>query len=132
MFEEGEGMGVWGVGNFDSNQAVDYLALDVQRPLLAKIAHVMANPSLAEADERSSFEMMAAVEVLNLLYEHVGGTPPQPQEVALWKEQYLRIWDGYIDQLSTDKDYKWRRRAVILASFERMERIAFGYHGGQT
>ncbi|WP_430332977.1 hypothetical protein [Rhodococcus sp. ACT016] len=41
-----------------------------------------------------------------------------------WRDRYLRVWDGYIDELEPNDDYKIDRRAVLVGTFERAIAVA--------
>jgi hypothetical protein len=49
---------------------------------------------------------------------------PSTEKVGKWKQAYLARWDGYIDALEPDPDYKKKRRDVIAETFDRLERLA--------
>src|SRR5690606_2174139 len=78
---EGCSMGAWGNGNFEQDGALDFVWREVQQPLLQKVRTVVEEPVLAEADEPDSGPIVAAVEILSLLSEHVNAAPPKPDEV---------------------------------------------------
>jgi hypothetical protein len=121
-------MGVWGAGNFEADGALDYLGMALVGPLVRKMRSVVANPSLAEGDERTSAEIMVAVEILCLLCEQCDAVPPSPEEVEEAETAYLSSWDGYIDKLRPDPDYKRDRRQVISSTFRRLHALATIWH----
>lgn len=121
-------VGVWGASNFEGDGALDYLAKAIVEPLIAKIASVLAEPSLAEPDEPSAAEIMVAVEVLCLLCKHCGAVPPKPELIREASEVYLRVWDGYIDKLMPKPDYKRERREVIKSTWQRLHQLAQDWH----
>ena len=59
------------------------------------------------------------------------GVPP-PETVAEWKQKYLAIWEACIDGLSPEPNYKRQRREVLVATFERVERLARGRYEGKS
>jgi hypothetical protein len=116
-----------GPDTLDSDYACDYLYLEVMAPLIEQLQIIVDDPSAAEPDDSISEKVMVAVDVLSLLIEHLGALPPKLELVEQCAEAYLRVWDGYIEELhptwSTDaewEEYKQARRAVILRSFERL------------
>jgi hypothetical protein len=129
-------MGTWGPGNFENDCAAEYLQ-DLCRPMVAQIEAAAANPSSIEPDEYDSDIMMANVEILACLSEHLGRytrgkipdflypiVVPSPETIMEWKRVYLEVWDEYIDQLKPKPEYKRKRRKVIVDSFDRLERVS--------
>jgi hypothetical protein len=121
-------MGVWGVGNFQSDAALDYLGTDIVDPLVAKLQEVVDNPRRAEPDERTSAEVMVAVEVLCALCERCRAVPPEPGLVEECRAAYLRVWDGYIDKLDPSPEFKEERRRVIESSFAELAKLSGDWH----
>jgi hypothetical protein len=120
-------MGTWEAGNFDNDEALDYVA-EIQAPLLHQLEHIIADPHLAEPDEPTSARVMAAAEILAILCEQCNAVPPKPDIVTQCQEAYLPVWDGYIDRLEPDPEYKLERRKVIQATFERLLNLARQWH----
>jgi hypothetical protein len=132
-------MGVWGPGNFENDYAADHL-FSVCGPLLNQIEEAMNDPSSLAPDEDDSYIVMANLEILACVAEHLGryqhgliqdflypDVLPSPETVADWKQKFLLIWDAgeTLDQMS-DSDKK--RRAVIVETFDRVERLARRQH----
>ncbi|MBD2766876.1 DUF4259 domain-containing protein [Hymenobacter sp. BT664] len=111
-------MGTWGSGNFDSDDALDYLS-DIANPLVEKLMEVVENPELADADEESN-HCMAAVEILTMLSQYYSDTRLNPQFVADCRRTVLTQWDETIDELDPDPDYKVARRQVMEQSFDKL------------
>src|SRR5262245_10416606 len=110
---------------------MDYLGLEVVGPLVAKLREVLDDPSLAEPDDPAADEVPVAADVLCVLCEAFDAAPPEPALVEACAGTYLRVWDGYIDQLRPERTlqaeweaYKRDRRGVIRASFERLLGLA--------
>jgi predicted secreted protein len=120
-------MGTWSTGNFQNDQALDYLG-EVMDSLVEKLEKVVKNPILAEADEPSNFEVMAAVEIITVLCENLNAVPPQPALVSKCQETFLTSWEKSIDALVRKSGFKEERRAVIVASFETLKGIAQEWH----
>ena len=87
-----------------------------------------ADPVLAEADEPESGPIMAAVEVLALLAEQVNAAPPRPDEVATWKATFLGSWDRTASDVYFKPEDITARRAVIVSTFDRLQRLAEEFH----
>jgi hypothetical protein len=121
-------MGAWGNSNFEQDGALDFVWREIQQPLIRKVRSVVEKPVLAEADEPTSGPIVAAVEILALLAEHIKAAPPRPDEVALWKMAFLKAWDR------TAADVIWRqedviqRRSIIAATFDRLAGLSVRFH----
>src|SRR5215813_171087 len=113
-------MGTWGIGNFESDTAAEYL-IGLSKQLVEQIRTTVAQPELMEPDEPESDVMMANVEILAVLGSNIGRTQSDPigdmifpfpfppaSEVEQWKSKYLAVWDGYIDKLAGG-DFKVKR-----------------------
>ena len=124
-------MGTWGAGNFENDDAAEYF-IGLCRPLVGQIRNTVAQTALMQPDEPDSDMMMANVEILAVLGSNIGKTNneeigrlifpfplPASEEVQRWKDEYLKVWDGYIDKLASG-DYKVRRRRVIVDTFDRL------------
>ena len=129
-------MGTWGPGNFENDTAAEHL-IELCKPLVQQITQAAASPELMQPDEPDSDIMLANIEILSALAESIGRHEtgwvgdtvfpfpfPAVEEIEQWKLEYLRVWDGYIDGLVPSDDYKRRRRDVIVATFERLQRAA--------
>lgn len=117
-------MGTWGPGNFANDTAADHLSL-ITAKLRDDIAAAIAGaPDLIEPDEWGGATVPCNVELLALIAEQpwVGTVLPDAATVQAWKETYLRTWDGYIDRLSPNPEWKQERRAVLVATFDRLLR----------
>jgi hypothetical protein len=85
----------------------------------------MINPSDLEPDEYWGCAVPCNVEILSLFRSKkwCGATVPDPSVVEGWKTTYMKVWDGYIDQLAPDpkgSDYRRRRRAVLVKTFDEL------------
>src|SRR5262249_10270322 len=87
----------------------------------------------------------ANLEIIACLSEHLGRHErgeiqdylypcvlPPPETVAEWKRKYLQVWDDGIDGMDPDPDYKKQRREVLVATFDRGERLARGRYEGKA
>ncbi|MEU8899140.1 DUF4259 domain-containing protein [Nocardia sp. NPDC048505] len=121
-------MGVWGPGNFDSDTAADGLGELTDR-LIADIAEQFQDPTddtPLEPDEWGGDMVPAWLEILVQIAEpaRVGASFPAAAQLGEWRDRYLRVWDGHIDELGPDEDFKTRRRAVLTATFDRAVALA--------
>jgi hypothetical protein len=121
-------MGVWGAGNFQQDNALDFLWREVQLPLVRQIEKVLPDPACAQADDPDSGPIMAAVEVLAVLAEQVNAVPPKPEEVTQWRDVFLPAWDRTSDDVYFRIEDVAARRQVILATFERLQALATKWH----
>jgi hypothetical protein len=111
-------MGVWGTGNLDSDGALDNFH-DLVSPLVEQLAEVVANPTLAEADELSDW-YMATVEVLSVLSQHFTIPDLTAQLVVSCRDTMLAQWESTIDELDPKPDYKAGRLVVMQQTFEKL------------
>lgn len=129
-------MGTWGPGNFENDCAADHL-FEVCGPLLDQIKAAMEDPEAIEPGEYDSDIVVANLEIIACLTEHLGRYErgpiqdilypcvlPAAETIAGWKKTYLAVWDESIDGLAPDPDYKKQRREVIIDTFDRVERLA--------
>jgi hypothetical protein len=121
-------MGSWGNGNFEQDGVLDFVWREVQQPLLRKIQMMVEKPANAEADEPESGSIVAAVEILALLSEHVNAAPPKPVEVANWKQTFLDAWDRTASDVYAEQEDVIERRSVIAGTFDRLIASAVKFH----
>jgi hypothetical protein len=128
-------LGTWGPGNFENDGAAEHL-LEVCQPLLDQIEEAMKDPSSLEPDAYLSDIVLANLEIIACLSEHLGrylrgpvydvlypDILPPPDTVASWRQTYLAVWDASIDRVAPTPDHKRDRRAVIVETFDRVERL---------
>ncbi|OYD60879.1 DUF4259 domain-containing protein [Rhodococcus sp. OK302] len=118
-------MGVWGSGNFDSDTVADGLGMLTGR-IVDDITAEFEDDSSLEPDEWGGEMVPAWLEILTEIAEtrRVGVSFPSTTVLIDWRDRYLRVWDGYIDELEPDDDYKVERRAVLVRTFERAVAVA--------
>ncbi|MEC7521718.1 MAG: DUF4259 domain-containing protein [Myxococcota bacterium] len=127
-------MGVWGPGNLEEDTAEEHLNWLLQ-PLLQQIAETAGNPTAMEPDEYDSVAMMCNIEIIACLAEGIGTNAdegrlhlpvamPSVQTVRTWRSAYLEVWDDHIVKLGASDQHREQRRAVIVRTFERLERVA--------
>jgi Domain of unknown function (DUF4259) len=112
-------MGTWAAGNFDNDAALDH-AQQVAEWLMDQVEATLASEHGMEPDERDSARMMAGIELLWLIGQHVRLSLPTAETVAYWRDEYLAVWDRHIDGLTPVPGFKEERRAVIVESFDRL------------
>ncbi|MFB7719905.1 DUF4259 domain-containing protein [Nocardia sp. NPDC056100] len=121
-------MGVWGPGNFDSDTAADGLG-ELTDHIIGNIAEQFQDPSddtALEPDEWGGDMVPAWLEILVQLVEpaRVGANIPSVAVLSEWRERYLRVWDGYIDELGPSEEFKAQRRAVLTGTFDKAIALA--------
>jgi hypothetical protein len=114
-------MGTWSYGNFDDDTSADHLSIMTGR-LVEEITKAMAEPHTLEPDEYWGCAVPCNIEILNLFARQgwVGLVLPKPAVAAQWRTTYLAVWDGAIDQLAPESDYKAKRRAVLVRTFDEL------------
>jgi hypothetical protein len=130
---EGQGgwrpMGTWGSGNFDSDDAVDYLS-EVIRGFVDTVEQLFAQ-GRASLDDQGEGRLMPTVEMISVLCDWCRGAsairvvaPPRPGVVWRWKQRYLEIYDEQIDDLLPSEGFAPERRAHIVRTFDRLGVLA--------
>ena len=112
-------MGTWGSGNFDNDHALDYLA-QLCDPLVQKLADIVDNPSLAEADEDGWIECLVAVEVLISVSKQYVSEELSPELITACRDTLLAEWLASVDELDPTPDYKTGKQLIIQQSFEKL------------
>ncbi len=125
-------MGTWGPGNFDSDDAVDYLS-EVIRGFVDTVEQLFTQRR-ASLDDQGEGRLMPTVEMIGVLCDWCQGgppairvvTPPRPRVIRRWKQQYLEIYDEQIDGLLLPgkEGFGPERRAHIVRTFDRLELLA--------
>lgn len=112
-------MGTWGKGNFENDSALDWIGDALSDPVIAEIEQ-----DLNDHDESTGEIIMAVVETLAVLCEHLPVHSPAPNVVEKWRTDYLASWHQYIDELSPKPGHKEARLKVIESTFHRLAAIA--------
>jgi hypothetical protein len=117
-------MGTWGPANFSSDSALDWLG-EFVAALVAEISEGIADryPSTV-----CDHPLAAKIEVLTLLCEQSHAVPPEPEEVAAWREAYLQRWEAHIDSYDPNPEYRAKRREVLDSTFARLAAVADRWH----
>lgn len=118
-------MGTWGAGNFDDDTAADHLSI-VTGKLVEEIEAAMADAKTIEPDEYWGVAVPCNLELLHLIAKrgYVGCMLPPASTLSEWKTAYMRVWEGYIDQLEPAPDFKKQRKRVLLQTFNNLIRLA--------
>ncbi|GAB2636382.1 DUF4259 domain-containing protein [Prescottella soli] len=119
-------MGTWGSDNFADDTAADHLS-DLTGRLVDEVAKAMSgDPVEIEPDEYWGVAVPCNLELLHLIAQqhYVGVTLPDPGTIAGWKDRFLAVWDGAIDGLEPEPDYKVRRREVLVRTFDQLAELA--------
>lgn len=119
-------MGTWGSGNFENDGALDYVGSIIDE-LSARIETCLADEESVALDEEGEAVVVPSVQIIALLCEHCKAAPPEADVVARWKEEYLAVFDEQIDHLDPVVGFKERRREVILATFDHLEKEATNF-----
>ncbi|HEV2236142.1 MAG TPA: DUF4259 domain-containing protein [Ktedonobacterales bacterium] len=112
-------MGTWGPGNFENDAALDFVGDEIDRHVRA-IYEVFADHQRFRLDEDAEGEVLPRIAILSFLCEHCGGILAKDVDAVAWKARYLEMYDGMIDEMAPDADYKEQRRAVIVATFDKL------------
>jgi hypothetical protein len=119
-------MGTWGAGNFDSDNALDYMS-EVEEELIDKIEARLADEEGFDISEDGDGVVMPTLEMLSVLHEHCRLGLPEVDTVRDWKERYLAFFDDQIDGYDPQPGYKEARRTMIEATFMKLEAQAWDY-----
>lgn len=113
-------MGTWGSGNLANDYALDELGDRSAKFIKTMMARARKKAS-READEWDHTTLFVEFEMLFALAERKLFTTGYPAraEVEALAQKFIVGWDAYIDELGATDDYKERRRATILETFER-------------
>ncbi|MFJ7492370.1 DUF4259 domain-containing protein [Streptomyces sp. NPDC097727] len=115
-------MGTWGSGNFDDDTAADHLS-GITGRLVSEIEEAMAgDPVGLEPDDYWGVAVPCNVELLCLIAEqhYVGATVPAAAVAERWKRTFMDVWERAIDGLEPEPEYKERRRAELIRTFDRL------------
>ena len=116
-------MGVWGVGNFENDEAMDY-AQELAEQMVSQIEETVASEHGMEPDEPDGFRLMCNVELLCLIGQHAGLSFPESAIVEGWKASFLDVWEKFIDGLDPKPGFKEERQAMITQTFDRLIKLS--------
>jgi hypothetical protein len=116
-------MGTWGTGNFESDSALDVLALRMNA-MIERVREVFSYTSLNSLyDAYGESDIIANVDILGTLFESYRIYPDlELQEVRQWKADYLDTYDRVIKIYANAEpmDFIAERREVVSATFDRV------------
>lgn len=130
-------MGIWGPGNFDNNDSLNYIQQETNR-LISTIEAIFADEERFHLDEEAEAILIPSVALLSLLCKNCRAIIPKSLDILAWKDQYLLMYDHEIvdweDQylqmcdrdvayeftLRLPENYAYQRRAVIAATFDKL------------
>jgi hypothetical protein len=115
-------MSIWGVDNFDSDFAGDYLG-EIVHKIIETIKDCLHKPD-RDAYICGEARLMPGVDILVTLakaYPREVISILEDEPVAEWRRQYLRIFDEQSDNWLDDE--KPERRAVIDETFSKLQSI---------
>ncbi len=114
-------MGIWGEGNFDSDQAYNTLGHLFQH-IVSQIRVCFTFDSQESLyDDLGERQIMANIDILCTLCEHYETVLDlKLEEATKWKKDYLDTFDRTIDEYRPKPGFKEGRREVIAATFDRL------------
>ena len=118
-------MAIKGTGNFDNDGARatrDNLIEEITDGIQTCLTY---NNDVSEGGEQ---EFMPLVEILSVLCEHCGATPPEADVVSKWRDAYLSVFDEQAGGVFTEKGFVKQRRKSIEETFRKFEAMAEKYH----
>src|SRR5260370_16194091 len=129
-------MGIWGPGNFDNNDSLNYIEQETYR-LISTIEAIFADEERFHLDGAAEAILIPSVVLLSSLCKHCQATIPKSLDIVAWKDRYLQMYDReiadwedrYLQMCGRDVAYKftrplsenyaYQRRAVIAATFDK-------------
>lgn len=128
-------MGSWGYGNFDSDGALNMLAMWMNK-IIGNIRETFALDSEDSLYERhGENHIVANVDILTTLCEHYNTFPDlELEEISKWKQDYLNTYDHlsrHVTRLDDKVDLK-QRREIIADTFDRFYRFANQFYEEET
>ncbi len=119
-------MATWGHGNFDNDDAVEYVGL-LAAKLVATITEVVGDRSRLHPGEDGEGLLMPSVELLALLCERYNAEPPKPATIRDWRKKYLAAYDRAKAPTGTARAYRPARRKAIENTFRWLLGVAMSY-----
>ena len=117
----------WTEDNFGNEGARDYLSMMTSK-LVATIKEVMGDDERLRPDEDGESLLMPSIEILALLCERCGASPPRLSVVKQWHEKYLAAFDAGIGAMDPPHGLVPNRRRVIENTFRWLESLAESYY----
>ena len=120
-------MGEWTEDNFGNEGARDYLSMMTSK-LVATVKEVISDDERLQPDEDGESLLMPSIEILALLCERCGASPPRLSVVKQWHEKYLAAFDAGINGMDPPPGLAANRRRVIENTFRWLESLAESYY----
>jgi len=119
-------MGTWGYGNFDSDAALDMLAV-WRRKILDTIreSFTLSSEDVPYSGHGDS-RIIANIDILTTLCEHYGTCPTlELEEILEWKQKYVGVYKRFIQNITRREDVEdlTKRLEVIEATFDRFYEV---------
>lgn len=111
-------MGCWGVQNFDSDAALDFVG-GISGAMTEKVENWLDDEDHDLSDGEG--EVIPAIVIIKLLTENCGVAPPKAEEIVDWRERYLACYDEQIDDFEPEDDFKIERRKILVETFKSVE-----------
>jgi hypothetical protein len=127
-------MRVWGPGNFDSNDALDYIDLETRR-LISTIETVFADEERFHLDGDAEGWIIPSVALLSLMCRHCRAILPKSLDIAGWKDRYLQMYDREIAGdigLQLPEGFAYQRRSIIAATFDKLQQQQYAMWTNQN
>ena len=119
-------MGTWGVGVFDNDDALDFVA-DNMDEMYKVIEEFFAgeDPDIIEEGEgliMPRIKLMAMMARIGREAEDpiIRCAPPEKETINAWKEAYLAGFDDQIEDLEPEEEYLEARREEIANTFDEL------------
>ncbi|MBK8134251.1 MAG: hypothetical protein IPK52_00200 [Chloroflexi bacterium] len=119
-------MGTWGVGNFESDEAKDVLAVWIQK-IVDEIQATFQIEDELELYQLGESHIVANTDILGTLHDHYHKYPDLDVEtVRIWKDNYLTLFGQLFDEpsgIDSEDEFFVKRKGVVKDTFARLERI---------
>ena len=119
-------MGTWGDGNFESDVALDMLAV-WRRKIIDTIREAFTLPSEDRPyDGQGDSHIVANVDILATLCEHYSECPNLGlEEISEWKQNYLHTYAVFTQRFTRieDRDSFKKRLEIVEATFDRLYQV---------
>jgi hypothetical protein len=119
-------MGSWGDDNFANDGARDYLSM-LAAKLVATITEIYRDDDRLALEEDGEAMFMPSVELLALMCERYGATPPKLATIEQWRERYLQLFDETVEGYNAEPEFQASRRRRIEQTFRWLIGLAESY-----
>lgn len=119
-------MGTWAEGNYANDGALDYVGELIDQ--LTNTINECFEEDGADLDEGGESMLVPSVDLIRVISQHCGASPPEPAVVKKWQKKYLKIYDEQIDDLDPSGTYKTDRREIIVKTFADLLKHSEEFH----